>query len=503
MEAKNVQIDEIRHRFEQILDNLHQGSEAGKRIDQAERQVFSDLLQLGLMLIKYYLSLLSGTTHYRDAADNLLKKGYRSKGLFEGAYRSVFGKISLKKSRYFRENDSTGVSPLDEVAGFPERMYSYVLDEWLGAGSAETNYPQACELLERILGQPFKAMAPQRVTASLAGQVGAYYEEEKPWAALPEEGAVLCAGFDGKGIPMVQRERGGVADAPAVRLGKGQRKGVKKEATLSVSFSIERKARTPQEVVDALFKTPASKGQEPLQRSVWSKNKHMRAFLSERQKAIEYGFDNPEVSGQALLRRDATASKPIVILTDGDWKLIDDIEATMLNKGVQKRVIARILDIIHLLEYIWKVANAVWGEKHPEREKWVKRQLLLLLESQTEQVISHWQDLSENEERSQSQKETIERSVTYLSNHREMVDYKAYLQQGLPISTGIVESACGHLVKTRMEQNGMRWSHQGAQAVLDTRATYKNGDWDDFMEYFIVKEQRRLYGDKQLLRIRA
>jgi hypothetical protein len=137
------------------------------------------------------------------------------------------------------------------------------------------------------------------------------------------------------------------------------------------------------------------------------------------------------------------------------------------------RVIARILDIIHLLEYVWKVANAVWGEKHPGREKWVKEQLLLLLESRTVEVIAQWIDLWEANERTNAQKETIDKSLTYLNNHREMVDYKSYLAQGLPISTGIVESACGHLVKTRMEQNGMRWSYKRAQAVLDTRAVLK------------------------------
>ena len=496
MEAKNAQIEEIRHCFDQILDDLLKTAEQGKRIDQAERQVFTGLLSLGLLLVKYYLSLLAQSASYQATVDTMLEKGYRSKGLFKGAYWSVFGKISFRKSRYFKENDSTGISPLDEVAGFPEGIYSYVLDDWLGAFSAEINFPQACGLLERILGHSFGPMVAQRDTEALSEQVQTYYDECKPWPDLPEEGAVLCAGFDGKGVPMVLQEREGERDSPAVRLGKGQKKGVKKEATLSVSFSIERRVRSPQEVVDALFRQPPDKKPEPLQRSAWSKNKHMRAFLSARQSAIKYGLDN-------LLKRDTSQSKSIIILTDGDWKLIDDIEATIVAKGLQDRVIARILDIIHLLEYVWKVANAVWGEKHPGREKWVKEQLLLLLESRTEEVIAQWIDLWEADERTNAQKETIDKALTYLNNHREMVDYKSYLAQGLPISTGIVESACGHLVKTRMEQNGMRWSYKGAQAVLDTRAVLKNSDWDDFMEFFIHKEQRRIYPNSPLLRMRA
>ncbi len=183
-------------------------------------------------------------------------------------------------------------------------------------------------------------------------------------------------------------------------------------------------------------------------------------------------------------------------------KRIDQAERQVFT-GLQDRVTACILDIIHLLEYIWKVANAVFGEKHPEREKWVKGQLLLLLESRTDEVVAHWARLSEAPQRTPAQKQAIEKSLAYLSGHREMVDYKSYLEQGLPISTGIVESACGHLVKTRMEQNGMRWGHKGAQAVLDTRAVFKNGDWDSFIEFFIHKEQSRIYPERQPLRIRA
>jgi len=57
-----------------------------------------------------------------------------------------------------------------------------------------------------------------------------------------------------------------------------------------------------------------------------------------------------------------------------------------------------------------------------------------------------------------------------------------------------VEGACRHLVKDRMEQSGMRWSVVGAQAMLQTRALYLNGDWDSFCEYWIETEQTELYG---------
>jgi hypothetical protein len=72
--------------------------------------------------------------------------------------------------------------------------------------------------------------------------------------------------------------------------------------------------------------------------------------------------------------------------------------------------------------------------------------------------------------------------------------YDQYLAQGWPIGTGVVEGACGHLVKDRMEQAGMRWSKDGAQAVLDLRAVRLNGDWDAYWQFHRQQQHQRLYG---------
>ena len=56
-----------------------------------------------------------------------------------------------------------------------------------------------------------------------------------------------------------------------------------------------------------------------------------------------------------------------------------------------------------------------------------------------------------------------------------------------------VEGTCGSLVRDRMEQSGMRWSIDGAQAVLVQRAVVKNGDWNDFWNFYIDSERDRLY----------
>ena len=54
---------------------------------------------------------------------------------------------------------------------------------------------------------------------------------------------------------------------------------------------------------------------------------------------------------------------------------------------------------------------------------------------------------------------------------------------GYPIGSGVVEGACRHLVKDRMDADrDCAGLPSGAQAMLDLRATYLNGEWNAFWE---------------------
>src|ERR1019366_10060535 len=67
------------------------------------------------------------------------------------------------------------------------------------------------------------------------------------------------------------------------------------------------------------------------------------------------------------------------------------------------------------------------------------------------------------------------------------------LAAGYPIGSGVVEGACRHLVKDRLERAGMRGHPDGAQAMLNLRATHLNGEWDSFWTYHVEQEDERLY----------
>ena len=87
----------------------------------------------------------------------------------------------------------------------------------------------------------------------------------------------------------------------------------------------------------------------------------------------------------------------------------------------------------------------------------------------------------------------------YFSKNRGRMRYHEYLRQGYPIASGVIEGACRHVVKDRLERTGMSWTPSGAQAVLHLRAIATSDQWNDFLTYRVEDETQRLYPYRQQL----
>ncbi|MGH3440500.1 MAG: hypothetical protein ACRDUY_00330 [Nitriliruptorales bacterium] len=86
-----------------------------------------------------------------------------------------------------------------------------------------------------------------------------------------------------------------------------------------------------------------------------------------------------------------------------------------------------------------------------------------------------------------------DRCVACLRNKRAYLDYPTALQRGWPIATGVIEGACRHLVKDRIDITGARWGLQGAEAILKLRALRANGDFDDYWRFHLAQERERVH----------
>jgi hypothetical protein len=236
---------------------------------------------------------------------------------------------------------------------------------------------------------------------------------------------------------------------------------------------------------------------------VYTIDRHERAasdFLSKEEKAqrrprpcnkvVQATLEGKEIAFQRLkeevVKRDPDKKKQGVALVDGEHKL---------RKLMQKYLpwFLVIIDIYHVMEYLWKGAHVFHREGSAAAESWMTDKLTKLLFGKVKEVIAECRGLLKTV--SGDRKTQLDRVVTYLENGKNHMRYDIYLQRGYPIGSGVVEGACKNLVKDRMEQCGMRWTIAGAEAVLRMRSIQINGMTRDYWKYHVVQEKQRLYGN--------
>ncbi len=462
-------IQQVRHEVEALLAYVTGPETRTQSAYSVELTLFRRLLALGATLLQLFFLNRAAV---RPATPRLTMQGpllpYHDQRRV--SYYSVFGKLSFSR-HYFYAAGVGGCCPLDAELSLSTCCYSDLLREWCGYDCTDGAYRETATTIKHILGLKLSVQALQMMVREDAGDVTAFYEQ---LPNLPQSGildSILVVQADGKGIPMVQP----TTEQPVVRLGKGQKHSKKKEATVTSLYTIAPYVRTPQQVLAALLREP----QEPTPRP-HPVNKELRATLEGKEVAIRR-LQERAVARQGLQIQDRVA------LTDG----AEALQQQMHNHFPHYTLV---LDIIHASEYLWDSANALLGERHPARTSWVRSQLEQILQGNTETVIATLEQAANEPEQNATQLQALHKTIGYYRRNLPYMHYDEYLARGWPIGTGVVEGACGHLVKDRMEQAGMRWTQDGAQAVLDLRAVRLNGDWEAYWQFHRERQHERCYG---------
>lgn len=385
---------------------------------------------------------------------------------------SVCGKVRCAR-HHFTAVGQDGVCPLDAGLSLPERCYSDLLREWGTDGTTDESYHESQAALARILGLEVSGAALETMGADAVADVDAFHAQPITADVRAADGPMLVAQADGKGVPMVQPPGG----TRPVRLGKGQKRAKKKEAVVTSLYTIAPSVRTPQEVVAALLQERDGRADTARPRPV---GKELRATLEGKEVALTR-------LAERARQREGPHIQERVALTDGAPALQKQSEVHFPGHTL-------VLDIIHATDYLWNAANALLGETHPGRLAWIRTHLEHLLAGETDTVITVLEDAAQDPARTASQREAVEGTAAYYRRNAPYRRYDVYLAHGWPIGTGVVEGACGHLVKDRMEQAGRRWTKAGAQAVLDLRALRLNDQWDAYGPFHRQRHHERLYG---------
>lgn len=440
--------------------------------DQMERQLFKGLLGLGRELMQLFFTTHSEAEQAERQSD---EEGKPYAGQKRRAYLSIFGEVKVERGYNWRKGES-GEHPLDEVLSLPERKYSDWVQEMVGELSVMRPEGEAVGLLARWFGWQVPKRSAQQVLAEHGQEVAAYYaQRETP--AVGEHDRILVALADGKGIPM-NREN---SPPPQARRGRGERKTAKKEAIVTATYTIAPYVRSAEDIIQALLPDEQASARAPQRPNPGGKQ--VFGTLDGKEAALTH-------LAQQIAKRDSPQLSDRVVLTDG---------AISLQRQVEKHLpdFTLVLDIMHVMQYLWDAVHALLGQTHPNREPWMRKALRALLEDDLDTLLVQLDAHLEKPTLSKRKRKTLTTVVNYLRRNRPYMDYQSYLTQGWPIGTGVVEGACQHLVHDRFELSGMRWSIAGAEAMLALRAVYLNGDWDDFQHFRRHRVHKRRFGSSR------
>lgn len=462
--------ENIRTETEKLIEMVSGETSRGKTAHEIEDQLWWELLAMGQQLMQLFFT----TREKQEVRQKIYEVDgvkYPYIGQKKRQYVSLFGEVSVWRACYWRKGIDSQF-PLDEALSLPQRSFSDLVQERVSELTLSMPYEDAVGWLSKWLGWDLTKRSSEQMNVDHADYVQAYYEARDMPEAPPGD-TILVASADGKGIPMTRED----SPPPEARRGRGQKKTAKKEATVTALYTIAPYQRCSDDIIRALATEYASEtGSLPPRPT--PTDKQIFGTLGGQKIAFEQLAKQVE-------RRRSDQIIHYVALIDG-------------NRGLKNRVqldlpqFTLIIDIIHVAEYLWEAANTLLGETHPMRELWMQDALRCLLEDELDRLLNHLDyQLSGLSKRKQT---TLKKVMNYLRNNRDHMNYQDYLAKGYPIGTGVIEGTCRYLVKDRFERAGMRWSRQGAQVMLDLRATYLNGDWDDFQRFRRHQAHAQRYG---------
>ncbi len=490
------------HKAEEVFSRLQRFIEekAGQaeRLDIVERGIFDKLLDLGESLMELFFA----TVGDGDVGDSWERNGetlHRQKELGIRLYHSIFGVISVYRQVYAAREKQKAYAPLDCALGFPEGTHSYVLQDFLDRFCVKDSFEESVTSLKELFGLRLSKLTAEKLNQSFGKAIGRFREEKHRKGFEDEEGDILVASVDGKGVPMrgTVEQRRGRPETPVQkhhrkkreqkarsqskhRLPPGHGKTHKQMAWVSAVFSTEAAPRTADDILNELSGSAVAQRPKPT-------NKRIQATMTdyihgERINGQDTIF--AEVASQIFVR-DPESQKTLICLMDGQNSLWER-QAIYLPNAIP------ILDIFHVSEKLWEAAYCFHKQCSLEADQFVEHYFQLLLEGKVTVVIRSLRGKLSG--LSGAKRKTLQSVIRYYDNNQTLMKYDEYLEKGYPIASGVIEGGCRHLVNDRMERTGMRWHIDGAQAMLNTRSAYINGEWDEMFERYIQMQQARLYG---------
>jgi hypothetical protein len=409
----------------------------------------------------------------------------------ERQLESLVGRVPVPRLAY-QEQGTSDLHPMDAALNLPREMYSHGLRRMVAKEAARASFDEVVEIVADYTGTTIGKRQVEELAVRAAQDFDAFYEQRAATRDPKED--LLVISTDGKGIVMRHEDlreatREAAEKTPRklqTRLTPGEKRGRKRMAQVATVYSIAPFVRSAADLVHPLRDSTEveTKRPRPTDKRVWaSVEKSARSVIRE--------------AFEEALRRDPDRARRWVVLLDGDPKQLRAVKKEARRAGVEVTIL---VDVVHVLEYVWDAARALFGKSNAKAESWVGDRLLALLSGRSggevAGTIRWWEARAKDLD--DAAHEAIRVSCDYLSDRTRtrLMHYEAALRDGLPIATGVIEGACRYLVKDRMDRTGARWSLTGAEAVLRLRAIKASGDFDAYWQFHLAEDYRRNHASR-------
>jgi hypothetical protein len=483
--------DQAREEFENIVRDLDSEEARAMTHSELERELEKKSRELMRKLLQEHLETRAPgqcRQPVRDS-DGVERSRVRPQ---ERELETIFGTVSVERAGYGRKG-SRSLHPLDAELNLPDERYSLELRRRVAEEAAKSSFDETFKSIGKTTGGHVAKRQIEELVMRAAVDFDAFYEMRQGRPAVHEQSkSIMVMSVDGKGVVMrmedlrEQTRKAAMArkHKMGARLSKGEKKNAKRMATVATVYTIAPFIRNPEDLV---AENNATRVKPPRPRP---ENKRVWASLEKTPKeVIEKAFEEARC-------RDPAHQKHWVALVDGNKHQLRILRRMAKDKELDLTII---VDIIHVIEYLWDAGRAFYPKASEDLESWVRVRLLEILRGKAGYVAGGMRRSATLRNLSEADREPVDVCADYLLSYAPYLKYNHYLAEGFPIATGVIEGACRHLVKDRMEVTGARWSLNGAEAVLRLRALRSSHDFDEYWTFHEAQEydrnHRSLYAD--------
>ena len=485
---KLVQADAYLSAQEQFYSiKSHLRSAQAQRMTHSELEQFLDLEGRELLRQMFQAHLDErGPGAVTESVVDANGQEHTHQRLHSRSLRTIFGEVTVDRQGYGGRGLES-LHPLDAELNLPPESYSHTLQRQIACATAKESYDEVVISIRDQTG----VTVPKRQVEELARRASRdfelFYKQQRSQTAreVKKTGSILAITSDGKGVPMLKSDlreatrKAAQERQPRLkhRRSPGEKSRTKRMSMVAAVYTIEPFVRTPEQIVRELAPVHEALPQRPRpeDKRVWASIKHPPEAI------IKQAFEEAQ-------RRDPKQTKEWIALVDGNQTQLDLLRLTAKGYGVKLVII---LDLIHVLEYLWKAAWAFHNAGDAAVESWVTERLAEILRGHSSLVAAGMRRSATLRGLSDLERAPVDDCADYLLKYREFLRYDRYLAKGYPIATGVIEGACRYLVKDRMEKTGARWSLEGAEAVLRLRSLRASGDFDEYWDFHLRQEYKR------------